>query len=77
MMLEFDITDLGILHDLLGLEVYQGDHGIFISQKKYLLDMLKKFNMLNCKTISTPITQVKNCVLMMGHRRYMNSSLEE
>ena len=44
MMLEFDMTDLGILHDFLGLEVYQGDHGIFISQKKHLLDMLKKFN---------------------------------
>ena len=38
-----------------GLEVYQGDYGTFISQKKYTLDMLKNFSMLNCKTVSTPI----------------------
>ena len=48
MMSKFDMTDLGILHYFLGIKVYQGNHGIFISQKKCRLDMLKKFNMLNC-----------------------------
>ena len=47
MISKFDMIDLGVLHYFLGLEVYQGDHDIFISQKKYTLDMLKKFNMLN------------------------------
>ena len=55
MMSEFNMTDLGILHYFLGLEVYQGGQGIFTSQKKYMLDMLMKFNMLNFKTTSTPI----------------------
>ena len=42
---EFNMIDLGILHYFPGLEVYQGGHGIFISQKKYMLDMLRNFNM--------------------------------
>ena len=63
------MTDLGVLHYCLGFEFYQGDHDIFIYQKKYMLDMLKKFNMLNCKTTSTPINTGENCVLTMGHQR--------
>ena len=39
MMSKFDMTNLGLLHYLLGLEVNQGDHYIFISQKKYMLDI--------------------------------------
>ena len=42
MMSEFDMIYLGILHYFIGLEVYRVDHGTFISQKKYMLDMLKK-----------------------------------
>ena len=54
-MMEFNTIDLGGLHYFLGLEVYQHDHGIFIFQKKDMLDMLKKFSMLNCKIVSIPI----------------------
>ena len=39
-MPKFDMTDLGVLPYFLGLDVYQGDHGIFII---YMLDMLKTF----------------------------------
>ena len=31
MMSEFEMTDLGIVHYFLDLEVYQGNHGKFIS----------------------------------------------
>ena len=41
---------LGVIYYFLGLEVYQGDHGILIIQKVYILDIIKKFNMLNCNT---------------------------
>ena len=47
MMLEFDMTDLDILYYFPSIEVYQGDHGIFIYKNKYMLDMLNKFIMLN------------------------------
>ena len=46
---KFEMTDLGLLHFFLGLEVCQTDGGIFISQKKYAKDLLKKFGMINCK----------------------------
>ena len=63
MMLEFYMTSLVILHYFLGLEVSQCDHGIFISQKKYMLDMLKKFNMLNYKIVYAPTnTGEKFCI---------------
>ncbi|KAL0287793.1 UNVERIFIED_CONTAM: Retrovirus-related Pol polyprotein from transposon TNT 1-94 [Sesamum angustifolium] len=40
MMLEFDMSDLGKMHYFLGLEVVQSPSGIFISQRKYLQDVL-------------------------------------
>ena len=50
---KFEMTDLGLLHFFLGLEVCQTDGGIFISQKKYAKDLLKKFGMINCKPATT------------------------
>nr|GEZ21272.1 uncharacterized mitochondrial protein AtMg00810-like [Tanacetum cinerariifolium] len=39
----------------LGLKVMQRDDGIFISQDKYVADILKKFNFSSVKTTSTLI----------------------
>lgn len=39
MMKSFDMSDLGLMHYFLGMEVCQDD-GIFISQKKYAEDLL-------------------------------------
>lgn len=36
MMSEFDMSDLGIMHYFLSIEVIQSTAGIFISQKKYI-----------------------------------------
>ncbi|KAL4018557.1 hypothetical protein IC575_022155 [Cucumis melo] len=52
---KFEMTDLGLLHFFLGLKVCQTDGGIFISQKKYAKDLLKKFGMINCKPTTTPM----------------------
>ena len=46
---EFEIKDLGTLKYFLGIEVAQSRKGIFISQQKYILDLLKETNMLGCK----------------------------
>ncbi|KAK8937447.1 hypothetical protein KSP39_PZI012254 [Platanthera zijinensis] len=51
---EFEMTDLGELSYFLGVEVKQGEDGIFISQKKYAEEILKKFRMEDSKPISTP-----------------------
>lgn len=55
MMKEIEMSNLGLLHYFLGIEVKQHVDGIFISQRKYAMDLLKKFNMLNCKMAATPM----------------------
>ena len=52
---EFEITDLGLMKFFLGIEVQQSERGIFISQSKYASEVLKIFNMSNCKTAPTPV----------------------
>jgi hypothetical protein len=52
---EFQMTDMGLLRYILGIEVKQTNEGILISQTKYAGDILKRFRMLNNKP--TPTTQ--------------------
>ena len=54
-MRTFDMTDLGLMHYFLGIEVDQTDEGIFISQKKYTNSVLKKFWMHGCKYVATSL----------------------
>ncbi|KAF2291245.1 hypothetical protein GH714_020915 [Hevea brasiliensis] len=44
MMEDFEMTDLGMMHYFLGIEVVQSPAGISISQKKYLLGILDRPN---------------------------------
>ena len=50
----FDITDLGLLHFFLSIQILQMDDGIFLSQPKYALDILKQFKLDHCKSCDTP-----------------------
>ena len=52
---EFEISLLGELNLFLGLQISQLDDGIFISQSKYIKEMLNKFEMEYCKLASTPM----------------------
>lgn len=54
MMAEFEMTDLGELSHFLGMEFVQTSKGIFMHQKKYASEILKKFNMQNCNSLTTP-----------------------
>jgi len=49
------MLELGLLLYFLGLEVHQSEDGIFISQKKYVVNLVKNVNMLNCKPMPTPM----------------------
>ena len=51
----FEMTDMGLMSYYLGLEVMQTGAGIFVSQKKYAADILKRFKMESCKPINTPV----------------------
>ncbi|CAL2226145.1 unnamed protein product [Prunus armeniaca] len=51
MMIEFDMIDLGKMSYFLGIEVLQKTDGIFISQRKYAQEVLKRFNMDQCNPV--------------------------
>ncbi|GKD61317.1 putative ribonuclease H-like domain-containing protein [Tanacetum coccineum] len=51
----FHMSSMRELTFFLGLQVMQKDDGIFISQDKYVADILKKFDFVTIKTASTPI----------------------
>ncbi|XP_020533827.1 uncharacterized mitochondrial protein AtMg00810-like [Jatropha curcas] len=54
-MSEFEMSDMGLLHYFLGLEVYQVEDGIFILQRKCAKDIISKFGMLSYKPAATPM----------------------
>ncbi|XP_022722106.1 uncharacterized protein LOC111279379 [Durio zibethinus] len=49
------MTNLGMMHYYLGIEVIQFTAGIFIFQKKYVQDILDMFRMKDYNPITTPI----------------------
>ncbi|XP_028108038.1 uncharacterized protein LOC114306914 [Camellia sinensis] len=53
MMVEFEMSDLGMMHYYLGIEVVQSPIGFFISQKKYVGEILDKFQMKDCNPVNT------------------------
>ena len=69
MMKTFEMTDLGLLHYFLGLEIKQGEDGVFISQKKYAEDLLKRFHMFTCKMTVTPMNVNEKLRLEDGTRK--------
>jgi hypothetical protein len=52
---EFEMKDLGLMHYFLGLEVWQSPERIFLNQGKYAVEILKRFEMLECKSMNTPM----------------------
>ncbi|GKB43893.1 putative ribonuclease H-like domain-containing protein [Tanacetum coccineum] len=58
----FQMSSMGELTFFLGLQVKQKEDGIFISQDKYVAEILKKFDFAGVKTASTPIETQKPLV---------------
>ncbi|GKA11943.1 putative ribonuclease H-like domain-containing protein [Tanacetum coccineum] len=58
----FQMSSMGELTFFLGLQVKQKEDGIFLSQDKYVAEILKKFDFKNVKTASTPIETQKPLV---------------
>ncbi|GJU43423.1 putative RNA-directed DNA polymerase [Tanacetum coccineum] len=52
---KFQIKDLGKLKYFLGIEVIDCDNAIFLSQRKYCIELLHEFGMLGCKPTSVPM----------------------
>ena len=52
---EFEMKDLGLIHYFLEQEVRHNPEGIFLNQGKYVVEILKIFDMLDCKAMATPM----------------------
>jgi len=52
---EFEMKDIGLMHYFLGLEVWQEEGHFFLGQGKYIVDILSRFHMQDCKPMSTPM----------------------
>jgi len=55
MMLEFDMTDLGMMRYFLGIEVVQSLDGIFVCQRKCAHEILGRFGMDKSNSVNNPI----------------------
>nr|GEV15537.1 uncharacterized mitochondrial protein AtMg00810-like [Tanacetum cinerariifolium] len=58
----FHMSSIGELTFFLGFQVKQKEDGIFISQDKYVTEVLRKFNLSDAKTASTPVDTEKPLV---------------
>ena len=52
---EFSMKDLGELHHFLGMHVQRSGSGLLLSQRQYMLDILDRAGMADCKPCSTPV----------------------
>ena len=52
---EFEMKDLGRLKYFLGIGVFRFNKWNFISQRKYIMDLLAETGMVDCKPIDTPM----------------------
>ena len=51
----FEMSDLGLLKQFLGLEIEQNFDGIMVTQSKYISDLLFNFNMAECGSVPFPL----------------------
>ena len=52
---EFEMKDLGTLKYFLGIEVSRSKNGLFLSQRKYALDLLNETSNSTCELVNIPI----------------------
>ena len=55
---KFEMEYIGMMHYFLGMEVWHSADGIFLGKGKYTMDILKRFKMLDCKEIATPMAYI-------------------
>ncbi|KAD6454944.1 hypothetical protein E3N88_09650 [Mikania micrantha] len=54
---KFEMSSMRELTFFLGLQVKQTPTGIFISQSKYVKDILERFKLTDCKALGTPMSK--------------------
>jgi hypothetical protein len=70
------MKDLGMMHYLLGIEVWKRTDEIFLSQGKYIVEILNKFGMLNLKLVATPmVTNMKKLSVYSSYSNEIDPTL--
>ena len=46
---------LGLMQYFIGLEIWKRNYEIFLSQGKYIMDILRRFGMVDRKSMNTPM----------------------
>ena len=64
--IDFAIKELGDLNFFLGVEVIKNTSSILLSQKRYIVDLLHRTNMLEAKPVSSPMTTSTNLFAFEG-----------
>ncbi|XP_071704016.1 uncharacterized mitochondrial protein AtMg00810-like [Rutidosis leptorrhynchoides] len=49
------MKDLGPLHSFLGISVTRNEHGLFLNQKAYAMDIINRAGMHTCNAVTTPV----------------------
>lgn len=52
---KFAIIDLGVLKYFIRIEMAASNNGLFLNQRKYVLDLLEEANMQDSKPARTPL----------------------
>jgi hypothetical protein len=52
---EFAMKDLGTLHHFLGITVQKQSHGFLLHQRQYVLEIIARAGLTDCKPYATPI----------------------
>nr|GEW22904.1 ribonuclease H-like domain-containing protein [Tanacetum cinerariifolium] len=74
---EFDMTDLGELNYFLGISVDRTPTCLFLSQKKYALQLIERTHMVTCNPSRTPVdTESKLGLKVQRICLYMHDSRE-
>ena len=63
---QFSLKDMGSLHYFLGVEVIPTNAGVFLSQHKYVRDILENTHMAGAKDVSTPLSTTQSLHLVDG-----------
>ena len=62
---EFEMSMIGELGYFLGLQIKQMKNDTFVSQEKYIKDILKEFGMDESKAISIPMGLMETWIVML------------
>ena len=54
------MKELGMMHYFLDMKAWKNTYGIYVGQEKYVVEILKRFEMMDYKAMTTPIASNLN-----------------